>query len=150
MAAGLTVREEKIASFSQLINEFAANAMTVEDLLPTIELDGEVPLNQLSLKLAQIVDSLEPFGEGNPTPVFCSRNLSLKTAPVIHGKDTLKFWVTDGEVVVQAVGFGMGEKYFDLLKTTPKIDLAYNLSIDDWNKDPIVSLKLKDIRESGE
>lgn len=147
MAAGLTVLGEKIENFRDMINDFARRTLESFDLVPSMELDGEISLSELTLDLVEIVESLAPFGEGNPAPVFCSRGLTVKIPAVIQGKDTLKFWVTDGNVVVQAVGFGMG-KYRDMVNLGNKIDAAYQLSIDDWNKDPIVTLKLKDIKES--
>ena len=97
------------------------------------------------MDLVEVIDSLEPYGEGNPAPVFCTRGLTVKTPPQIMGKDTIKFWVTDGKVTLSVVGFGMG-KYCSLLKMNQKVDLAYQLGIDDWNKQPIVHLKLKDIK----
>ena len=65
------------------------------------------------------------------------------------GKDTLKFWVTDGQSVVPAVGFGMA-KYFDLVKNAKAIDLAYGISLDDWNKEPVAQLQIRDIKASEE
>ena len=101
----------------------------------------------MSNNLIKLIELLEPYGEGNPVPLFCTRRLKVKIPPVILGKDTIKFWVTDGQTVVQAVGFGMG-KYIDLVKDAGRIDVTYSLAIDDWNKEPIVSLQLKDIKES--
>ncbi|HQL41200.1 MAG TPA: single-stranded-DNA-specific exonuclease RecJ, partial [Candidatus Omnitrophota bacterium] len=86
-----------------------------------------------------------PFGEGNPEPLFCSRNLIVKSPPVVLGRDTLKFWVTDKKTVISAVGFGMGA-YQPLVAQGKPIDIAYTISIDDWNKEPTVQLELKDIK----
>jgi single-stranded-DNA-specific exonuclease len=146
-AAGLTLKEEHIEVFRETINAFANDVIRLEDLVPNLTIDGEIPLSELSVDLVQIVESLEPFGEGNPSPVFCSRRLTVKSPPQLMGKDTLKFWVTDGQTNIQAVGFGMG-KYRELIGLNSVVDLAYQLTVDDWNKSPAVSLKLKDIHES--
>ncbi len=63
------------------------------------------------------------------------------------GKDTLKFWVTDGKTIIQAVGFGMG-RFYDLVSSAKQLDIAFSLAIDGWNKEPAVQLELRDIRES--
>ena len=63
------------------------------------------------------------------------------------GKDTLKFWVTDEQFTISAVGFGMA-KYSGLIKPGERIDLAYQITLDEWNKAPTPQLILKDIRES--
>ncbi len=146
-AAGLTIKEENIDSFRNLINEVAKDALEIKRLVPTVTIDLELNLSSLNLKLANTINTMDPFGEGNPEPVFSTCNLRVKGMPRILGKDTIKFWVTDGKKVISAVGFGMANCY-DVLSSGVKIDLAYNLSIDDWNKSPVVQLKLKDIRVS--
>jgi len=147
LAAGLTIKEENIGQFRKLMNEFATNILQIRDLVPTERIDAEIPLSSLSLDLISKIDLLEPYGEGNPEPVFCSRNLTVMGPPAVLGKETLKFWVSDGETTISAVGFGKA-KYRDLIGPGQKIDLAYQLTIDDWKKAPTVQLKIKDIRIS--
>lgn len=149
LAAGLTIREENVGNFRDLINHFANDILEVCDLMPTLDIDCEIPLSSLSLDLINKIDLLEPYGQGNPAPVFCSRNLIVKTKPMVMGKNTLKFWVTDpsGQMTVSAVGFGMG-KCQEFISVGQRIDLAYEMAIDDWNKPAVVQLKLKDMRGS--
>ncbi len=146
-AAGLTVRSERIAEFKTLINEFARTALSVEQLVPTLDIDAEVPLSSLNLDLIKLVDSLEPYGEGNPPPVFCTRRLTVKSAPLVMGRDTLKFWVTDGKSTLPAVGFGMG-RFKDALSVNQQVDLAYCPDIDDYTQEQSIVLKIKDIRDA--
>ncbi|MCB9771233.1 MAG: single-stranded-DNA-specific exonuclease RecJ [Candidatus Omnitrophica bacterium] len=147
LAAGLTIKEEHVEDFKKKINLFAKDILEIRDMVPIIHMDAEVTLSSLSLEVAQLIEGLEPYGEGNSSPVFCSRQLVVKSAPQIMGKDTIKFWVTDGQASISAVGFGMA-KYVDLVRPGQQVDLAYELTIDDWNKSPTIQLKLKDIRES--
>lgn len=146
-AAGLTIRQENIVQFRTQINQFATGLLQADKLTPTVEIENEITLKDVTLKLAQVLDMLEPFGEANPQPVFCARKLFLKGYPQMLGKDTLKFWVTDNKQTVSAVGFGMA-KYRDLVASGAPIDLAFYITIDDWNKAPTVQLMLKDIRLS--
>lgn len=148
-AAGLRLKEDNIEFFRNSINAWAHNILQSNDLIPSLELDAEIPLSVLNLDLVNAIDRLEPYGEGNPSPIFCSRQLTVKSPAQVLGKDTLKFWVTDGKVSLTAVGFGMG-KFRDLVNVGNRLDLAYSLTIDDWNKEPVVSLKLKDIKDSRE
>lgn len=146
-AAGLTIREEKIAEFRRHINQLAAEMLRPEDLFPHIEIEAELALHDLNVELITEIEMLEPYGEGNREPVFCARNVTVKSAPLVCAKETIKFWVADGPVSVSAVGFGMA-KFREFLAPGQKIDIAYQLIIDDWNKAPTVQLKLKDIREA--
>ncbi len=147
LAAGLTIRQENIERFKSKINDFAREIIDLRNLIPTIRVDCEIPLSGVSLEVARAIDLLEPYGEGNPAPVFCSRQLIVKGQPSLLGKDTLKFWVTDGQTTVSAVGFGMGS-YRESLSPGQQVDVAYEVIIDDWNKAPTVQLKLRDIRAS--
>ncbi len=146
-AAGLTIKAENIDPFRNVINEVAQRVLEIKKLSPVIPVDCEIELSDINLKLVETVSSLEPFGEGNPTPIFVTRNLEVKGAPRIMGKDTLKIWVADGKSAISAVGFGMA-KYLEMVSSGQKIDLAYELIVDDWNKAPVPQLKIKDIRLS--
>ena len=117
-----------------------------QDLIPALNVDAQIPLTDIHLDLVRVMESLEPYGEGNPSPVFCSRHLIVKTAPQILGKETLKFWVSDGASVYSAVGFGMA-KQKDMVRPGKKIDLAYEIIIDDWNSPARPQLKIKDIKQ---
>ena len=88
---------------------------------------------------------LEPFGQGNPKPLFSSFNLQIKSKPAILGRDTLKFWVSDGKVTYPAVGFGMGS-YFDLINSAEAVNLAYRLSLDNWQGNQQLQLEIEDIK----
>lgn len=144
-AAGLRLKHGNIEIFRQAMNDFARAALPQEKFIPTLGIDCEIPLSVMDLNLLEIISSLEPHGEGNPTPVFCSKGLTVKSPPSLLGRDTIKFWVSDGLKTISAVGFGMGS-FKDMVKLGGKVDLAYTLSIDDWNKAPTVQLMLKDIK----
>jgi len=145
-AAGLRLKCDNIGDFRQAINDFASQVLTQEKFIPTLEIDCEIPLSVIDMNLVEIITSMEPHGEGNPPPVFCSRGLTVKSPPSLMGKDTIKFWVSDGDKNISAVGFGMGS-FKEMVKVGAKLDLVFTLSIDDWNKAPTVQLMLKDINE---
>ena len=144
-AAGLRVKDEQVVAFRSRINLFAKDILAARDLTPVLDIDLELPLLQVSMDLVRLVEKLGPHGEGNPAPVFATRRLMVKSRPQMMGKDTIKFWVTDGRATFSAVGFGMASDNVDL-RIGQAIDLAYALGIDDWNKPAQVQLMIKDIR----
>lgn len=146
-AAGLTIKEDNIDPFRDMINKMAADNLENRKLIPAVCIDCELPFADINMHMVDTINSMEPFGAGNSEPLFCSRSLTVKSAPLVLGKDTLKFWVTDGNTSISAIGFGMA-KYKEIVTLGQKIDLAYQLSIDDWNKAPEVQLRLKDIKLS--
>ena len=107
-AAGLRLKHDNIEIFRQAMNDFAQQALPHEKFVPTLEIDCEIPLSVIDLDLIELISSMEPHGEGNPIPVFCSRGLTVKSPPSLLGKDTIKFWVSDGVNNISVVGFGMG------------------------------------------
>ena len=144
-AAGLRLKYDNIEPFRLAINDFARLSLPAEKFIPSLEIDCEIPLSVIDLNFVEIISSMEPHGEGNPAPMFCSRGLTVKSPPSLLGKGTIKFWVSDGVKTISVVGFGMGS-FKDMVKLGAQVDLVYTLSIDDWNKDPTVQLMLKDIK----
>ena len=63
------------------LDAYARTKLTLEDFEPTLDLDAELPFEQITPDLFQAIHRLEPFGMGNPEPVFASRNLVLMAPP---------------------------------------------------------------------
>ena len=109
-----------------------------------MQVDIELPLADLSDKVIAELERLEPFGEGNPEPLFYSRNLKLRGEAQVLGRGTLKFWVTDGEVTYQAIGFGMSNLKNSLTQADA-FDLIYTPRMDNWNGESKAILEITDI-----
>ena len=80
MACGLTVRKEKIQPLRESLNRIASHLLEAEDLVPTLSVEGELPLENLTPPLLKEIEALEPFGAGNPEPFFLAKGLSLGKA----------------------------------------------------------------------
>ncbi len=143
-AVGLTVEKGNIAQFKERINRFAHETMTVEDLLPAIEADMELFLHQVTPELSREIGRLEPFGAGNPQPLFWCGGLSVKGTPQALARETLKFWATDGKVTLPVIGFGMANLR-DSLAAAASVDLIYTPKIDSWQGDDSVILEAEEI-----
>ena len=149
-ACGLTILEENLPGFIKLINELAKDTMKTEDLTQSLSIDMETGLDALDRKTIEDIEALEPFGEGNPEPVFCSRNLRLAQPVRVLKGEHLKFQVTDGKKKFDAIGFGMA-KDGDIelaLKDCGSFDMAYTVSINNWQGINTIQLKIEDIKPS--
>ena len=80
-AAGLAIRRDRVAEFRRRLNEHAASCLTEEDLVPALEIDAEVNAAELNFQLSQDLRLLEPFGAGNPRPLFVTRGLRVLSEP---------------------------------------------------------------------
>ena len=142
MAAGLTLLPANLDSFRTRLNDLARQTLHPDQFQPSLRLDAEVLLADVSLDCLAALDRLKPMGQGNPTIQFCARALSFQRPPQRMGADKqhLKMWVTDGRTTHEAVWWGA--------KQAPipdgSFDLAFVPQINDYNGRRIVQLKLLD------
>lgn len=147
IAAGFTVREEHLAQLRERLSKIAWQELSGRDLRPGLYIDQEVTLTELHPQLLDYLEMLQPTGQGNPDPVFCSRNLKCTQARAVGAdKGTLKLTVTDGNIFFDAIAFRMGH----LVDTLPKtIDLAYQFETNSYNGRTTLQLQVKDLKASG-
>jgi len=144
-AAGLTIAKKNINKFTGAINEIAKNILSKDKLSPILDVDALIPLSMLNTPIVTSIENLEPFGVGNPYPLLCSKDLKLKGEPLVVGKDTIKFWVTDGKLTAQVIGFGQGS-LLESVKQSKSLDMVYSPSIDNWRQPHEVQLEIKDVK----
>lgn len=144
-AAGLTVRTEYIELLYASLLDYAekTNYETEEQVL---ELDTILLPQQLTLATHEAVASFEPFGIGNPKPLFLIADgqiLKMRTVgkEASHLQLTLRF----GEVIIDAIAFSMGY-LVNTLTENAIIDVAGELLADEWNGSRKLKLRLVDIR----
>ena len=145
MAAGLSIKEENITAFNTAINEHAIKTIT-KSLTPSILIDYELNLSEINNRFLNFLNYLEPFGPGNPKPVFVTKKLEGINDVRLLGKDreTLKFKVYNNDLELDVIGFRMLEHYEKLL-SEKKIDIVYTIDKNHWNGQVSTQLVLKDI-----
>lgn len=143
-ACGITIEKEKIDEFREKINKEASGEADERVFSPKLEIDMDIPLNDLSEEVIGEIESLSPFGPDNPRPILASRKLTVREGPRQIGKSGFKMWVTDGKITCEAVSFGRNK--LDMPKAGSEVDLAYIPSINDWQGVRSIQLELKDIQ----
>jgi single-stranded-DNA-specific exonuclease len=116
-AAGLRILKKDISEFKEMFNTVSIEQMEGEDLTPALNIDLEIKLSSISDVLLKELKCLSPHGEGNPVPVFATRDVKVVGQMRrfgVSGKH-LGFYVRQGDVSFKAVAFGMGDK-MDLIK----------------------------------
>jgi len=145
-ACGLTILPKFIDKFRTHINNFAAETLMPEDLIPSLEMDMELPLHRLSGKLIAQIGKLGPYGPGNPRPLFVSKNVTVKQSPKAIGRRGIKTWVTDGKVTCEALIFRSGD--MSGITRESIVNLAYTPSINEWAGLRSIQLNLEDIKSA--
>jgi single-stranded-DNA-specific exonuclease len=116
-----------------------------EDLIPAIVVDAETSLSDWTLETVADVRSLEPFGSGNPDPVFYSGGMEVLDSRVV-GERHLSMKVKQGTATLDAMGFNMADRR-PLNKET--INMIYAPEINAWNGNRKVRLRVIDFEVRG-
>lgn len=144
-AAGLTLERAMLGEFESLICDVVEQS--VEDFTPALTLDASVPLRDISFKLVEEVARLEPFGYGNPEPLFGSRDLEVVN-PRVVGRNHLKMTLKSNNFSVDSIGYGMGAR-LEEVQGTFAVDAAYAATINEWGDRRTLQLNLKAFRPSA-
>jgi len=147
-AAGVTIDASRVAEFAQRFNDVARSKLSREQLQPELRIDAEISIDDVTDELEGVLRHFEPFGVGNPTPVFVSRGVRLSMAPRIVGTDGLKLRITTATGDRDALGWGMGDLAMEITPETV-IDLAYRLERDTYQGVSRLQLRIADLRLSG-
>jgi len=145
-AAGLTLPIENIAAFREKFNEIVSSKILPDQMSPMINIDLPLELSHINSKFYNILRQMGPFGPGNMTPTFESKNVTLAGMPVIMKEKHLKFDVRqNGSGTFTAIGFGMAQFYPDLVNGRP-FSICYNLEENNFRDKKTLQLFLKDIK----
>ena len=144
MAAGLSIKPDKIDLLRERLNGIAKRKLKPEDLQPPLRLDAEVSLADLNLDSLVELEKLKPTGMGNPALQFYARNLTHKKPLLRMGanKQHVKLWVTDGTATHEAVWWNAGHGALPV----GKFDLAFAPGVNEFNGRTTVQLKVLDWR----
>lgn len=146
-ACGLRIKEKDFGPLKQNLNRRLKALFKEKSFKPSIQADLELNFEDLSLALAEDLESLRPFGEGNPRPVFVSRQVKVLDIRYLgteekHLKLRLK---QKNSRVFSAIGFNMVED-FTALSINDEVDLCYNIEINTFNGRTELQIKIIDIK----
>lgn len=145
-AAGLTLPVENITAFRTKFDQIVSSKISDDQLIPMINIDMELDLAAINPKFYNVMRQMGPFGPGNMTPVFESRQVSLAGQPTILKEKHIKFDVKqNGSSIFTAIGFGMAQFYPELIKGTP-FSICYHLEENNFRDKKTLQLFLKDIK----
>lgn len=149
-AAGLTIKESDLPDFRERFNELASAWMTTSGKVPSVTVDAQVHLSQVNLGLIQELESLHPFGAGNPEPTLAVCGLEIVEARVVGDKH-LKLRVRQpNSWTFDSIGFRMGS-FADLgLTAGQPVDLAFSPERNHWNGYDRIQLRIRALRMSPE
>ena len=143
-AAGFTIKVENLAILERELDAFALDILSDDVLVPSIDVDAELPLKEITLETIQQINSLAPFGAGNPKPSFVARSLEVLESRVV-GERHLKLKVRQaGEGgPLDAIGFGLGDEH---PLEGRSVDMVFTPELNRWQGYEGIQLKVIDLR----
>ena len=146
MAIGITIKRENFDKLKDKLEEIAIEEH-IDEIVPVIKIDAKINLAEVNKEMVESLKELEPFGEGNKMPVFAFKNLKIDSIRALSEGKHLKLTLKDNNVIVNAIGFNMGELAEDY-RIGDKIDVVGTLEINSFNGMDSIQINIKYIMKS--
>jgi single-stranded-DNA-specific exonuclease len=151
-AAGITIKSENITELRNRLNEYTAAKLNGDEMIPELLIDALVTSQTLGLDLIEQLATFEPFGIGNPKPVFVTKDLVLREEPHVMKDKHLKLKLLgEGNRPFEAVWWdGVERSKGQTLKPNCRIELAYVAEANTWQGNTRLQLVVEDLRTDNQ
>ncbi|HRJ85069.1 MAG TPA: single-stranded-DNA-specific exonuclease RecJ [Ignavibacteria bacterium] len=161
-AAGIEIEIEKVEEFRNTFNRIAKTIINdtlngKEMLVPEIKVDAEIDVSEVNQRFVKILSHFEPFGPGNMTPVFLTRDLVIVGDPKTYNGSTTVFKVRKATqngnrfdnysfdcVYYQSPDLDETSRYH--LRTGTKLDIIYSVEENHWNGNTKTQFRIRDLK----
>ena len=146
MAVGITIRKEKLEEFKEEFEQIAIENK-IDQIIPIINIDAKINLNDTDKEMVDSMKQLEPFGEANKMPIFAFKNLKIDSIRALSGGKHLKLTLKNNNNIINAIGFNIGYLAEEYL-IGDKVDVAGVLEINTFGGVDNLQINIKDIMKS--
>lgn len=147
-AAGLSLKKENLEEFSRRFETIAQRTISANDMIPEIEIDMNINLNQINSKFLRILNQFAPFGPGNMAPIFQTDNIVDTGKARIVGKNHIKMTLIHPDISafpIPAIAFQLGQHITNIEKGE-RFSVTYYIEENEWNNQRFIQLNIKDIK----
>ena len=146
-AAGFKIPSSRVDDFRRQLKEFAERII-VNPSPPRLTIDAEIPLDTLTHGCVEAITRLEPFGAGNPRPLFLTGPVRVVGEPrgVGKGERHLRFRVQQNQTALPAIGFNLAERASELMSDSGQCCVVFSPSFNDWQGYRSVQLEVVDFQ----
>jgi single-stranded-DNA-specific exonuclease len=145
-AAGLSVEKTNLPTFRKALLEAAEEMLDLDGMTPKLEIDDEITLDQIDLKLVDILKRFGPFGPLNTRPIMVSRGVEVVGDPAVVGRNHLRFKARQNGSVFDCIGYNLGHLIYRLTPGEANLDMAYVIEENEWRGRRDIQLRLRDLR----
>lgn len=147
MAAGLTIKEDNIEKLKYMLNEIAWEMTANKQFVPEIFIDYKIDNISMISQLIEELELLQPYGEGNPVPIFVFRGLTIEEIKLLGNNKHLSLKLYDGNDTIRGIGFNIGF-IINYIAVNEKIDIICSVEKNLWNGTEFIQLNIKDIKKA--
>lgn len=147
-ACGFSVTgSDRFESAVAMLHEFANASIQDDASLPTLKSDVDIQLEEITWELFAQLDQCRPFGQGNPSPIFTSRNVRVQSMKSVgNGAQHLKLTLRSRTgKMMPGIGFNLGG-FLETLSLGKEVDIAYEIDVNEWNGSRELQVRLVDIK----
>lgn len=145
MAAGLSLREDKLPDFVAKFDEAVQRVLGIDSMKPQLNVCGEVPFNELDSVFFEELHTLEPFGHGNPEPIFLARDVYPETMRHAGAMHTRGMLYDRSGAHIQFIAFGRQPNEFP----PPPWNLVYTPHVNHFNGTSTPQVRILDVHPAG-
>ena len=148
-AAGLSMHIDNLPAFCERFEHYVATHIREDQLQPTLLVEAELELADITPAFYNVIRYLEPFGPGNPRPLFATRNLINHRDTRVVGKtgEHLRLDVTDRAYAITGIAFGRADMA-QHIQNGNAVDICYELDENTFNNRTSIQMMAQDIKPS--
>ncbi|MGA1309359.1 MAG: single-stranded-DNA-specific exonuclease RecJ, partial [Gemmatimonadaceae bacterium] len=143
-AAGITIDAAQLPAFTGRFNDQVRARLTAEDLVPTLRTDLELPIEAIDATLERGLRHLEPFGVGNPGPIFVSRGVTVAQGPRRIGTEGAKLGLQTPQGALEGICWDGARAKGIAAGAT--VDIAYKLEANEYQGRRTLQAVIQDLR----
>jgi single-stranded-DNA-specific exonuclease len=138
-----------LPAFCERFEQYVAAHIRQDQLQPTMHIEAEIALSDIDKRFYNVLRHLEPFGPGNPRPVFLTRKLinHRDTRKVGKNMEHLRLDVTDRTAAITGIAFGRAEMADHILNGNA-VDICYELDENTFRNVTSIQMMVQDIKPS--
>lgn len=148
MAAGFTVKTEKLPLLIEKLNAIADRKLGDQELHQVIKVDVELALDEISPMIFKDLEQLQPTGMGNPSAQFVARNVKFADLKVMGKESTHLRGTIEGSLINQAVAFNQAHWYDVWRETKTRFDILFTIEINRYFDKETQQINIRDMHPS--
>ena len=145
-AAGLVIETARLKDFRQRITDYSNEKLAPEHLMPRLAIDAPLPLTGINGALLEGLGALEPFGAGNPRPVFHADGVEIIDGPHTLKAQHLRMTLRQGRSRFRAVAWRAAERESFIRQRRAAVDLAFSLTENNYRGESHIELTVADVK----